>query len=72
MREREKAREGVSHHTNTRLNTHTHTHTHQVNKDDPKAQDKFAEINNAYEILSDDEKRRMYDMGACLHPDFRI
>jgi hypothetical protein len=33
-------------------------------KDDPRAQDKFAEINNAYEILSDQQKRQMYDQGA--------
>eukprot|EP00960_Hanusia_phi_P031983 749596-Hanusia_phi.AAC.2 len=35
-----------------------------VNKDDPKAQEKFSELNNAYEILSDEQKRRMYDMGG--------
>ncbi|EKX35414.1 hypothetical protein GUITHDRAFT_47700, partial [Guillardia theta CCMP2712] len=35
-----------------------------VNKEDPKAQEKFSELNNAYEILSDEQKRRMYDMGG--------
>ena len=32
-----------------------------VNKD-PKAEDKFKEINSAYEILSDKEKKSQYDM----------
>jgi curved DNA-binding protein CbpA len=27
------------------------------NKEDPKAKDKFAEVNSAYEILGDKEKR---------------
>lgn len=34
-----------------------------ANKDDPKAQDKFAELNSAHEILSDPEKRGQYDRG---------
>jgi len=34
-----------------------------VNTDDPNAKDKFAEVNSAYEILGDAEKRRMYDQG---------
>eukprot|EP00850_Spirogloea_muscicola_P005906 SM000027S09687 [mRNA] locus=s27:754148:759015:- [translate_table: standard] len=32
-----------------------------VNKDDPQAQQKFADIQAAYEVLKDDEKRAMYD-----------
>ncbi len=32
-----------------------------VNKDDPKAAEKFKEVTNAYEILSDDQKRATYD-----------
>ena len=32
-----------------------------ANKDDPKAADKFAEATNAYEVLSDENKRQMYD-----------
>ena len=33
------------------------------NKDNPKAKEKFAEINTAYEILSDKEKRAQFDRG---------
>lgn len=32
-----------------------------VNKDDPSAEDKFKEINEAYEVLSDSDKRARYD-----------
>ncbi|RXG61862.1 Protein tumorous imaginal discs, mitochondrial [Armadillidium vulgare] len=32
-----------------------------VNKNDPSAQAKFQEASEAYEVLSDDEKRRQYD-----------
>lgn len=33
------------------------------NKDDPKAQAKFAEVSQAYEIVGDDDKRKAYDRG---------
>jgi len=33
------------------------------NQDDPKAQERFAEINQAYEILGDKDKRRQFDRG---------
>jgi len=33
------------------------------NRDDPKAQERFAEINQAYEILGDKDKRRQFDRG---------
>ena len=33
------------------------------NRDDPKAQDKFAELNTAYEILGDETKRKQFDRG---------
>src|SRR3954452_16946962 len=33
------------------------------NKDDPKARDKFAELNNAYEILGDETKKKQFDNG---------
>eukprot|EP00897_Mesotaenium_endlicherianum_P007432 jgi/Mesen1/6717/ME000344S06001 len=32
-----------------------------ANKGDPKAEEKFQEIQEAYEVLKDDEKRAMYD-----------
>ena len=34
------------------------------NKGDPNASNKFSEINEAYEVLSDDKKRRNYDRGG--------
>lgn len=34
-----------------------------ANADDPKAQDKFAELNTAHEILSDKDKRAQFDRG---------
>jgi DnaJ-class molecular chaperone len=34
-----------------------------ANKADPKAQDRFAELNNAYELLSDEAKRKAFDRG---------
>lgn len=33
------------------------------NKDDPKAKDRFAEVNQAYEILGDEEKKAQFDRG---------
>ncbi|MCI6660528.1 MAG: DnaJ domain-containing protein [Peptoniphilaceae bacterium] len=33
-----------------------------LHPDDPKAQERFKEINEAYEVLSDEEKRKQYDM----------
>jgi DnaJ-class molecular chaperone len=38
-------------------------HHPDQNKDDPKAQQKFAEISSAYDFLSDSEKRAQYDRG---------
>ncbi|MCO5090719.1 DnaJ C-terminal domain-containing protein [Bosea sp. (in: a-proteobacteria)] len=33
------------------------------NREDPKAQDRFAELNTAYEILGDEGKRKQFDRG---------
>jgi DnaJ-class molecular chaperone len=38
-------------------------HHPDANKDDPKAAEKFAEANAAYEILGDDAKRKQFDAG---------
>jgi molecular chaperone DnaJ len=38
-------------------------HHPDANRDDPKAEERFKEIQHAYEILSNPEKRRQYDAG---------
>lgn len=46
------------------------------NPDDPKAKERFSKINNAYDILSDTEKRAQFDRGEIdadgnpVHPGF--
>lgn len=39
-------------------------HHPDVNQHDPQAESKFKEISEAYEVLSDSEKRRRYDMSG--------
>jgi DnaJ-domain-containing protein 1 len=44
-----------------KLAAENHPDTH---KDDPKAMERFKEISEAYKVLWDPDKRRLYDMGA--------
>jgi curved DNA-binding protein len=39
-----------------------------ANQDDPSAETKFKELNEAYEVLSDPEKRQMYDRFGTIDP----
>lgn len=41
------------------------------NPGDKKAEDKFKEINEAYQVLSDDEKRARYDQLGSAYSNFR-
>ena len=51
-------------------------HHPDQNQDDPKAKEKFSEVNAAYEILGDDDKRGQFDRGEIdpegkpRHPGF--
>lgn len=47
---------------------HAKVHHPDANPNDPKAQEKFSEINSAYEILGDADKRRKFDAGE-IGPD---
>jgi DnaJ-class molecular chaperone len=38
-----------------------------VNKE-PGAEETFKKISNAYEVLSDDQKRSIYDKCGCIPP----
>src|SRR6266481_5889050 len=38
-------------------------HHPDSNKDDPKAAERFAELNSANEILGDEDKRKQFDRG---------
>src|ERR671910_3482921 len=38
-------------------------HHPDANRDDPKAEERFKEVQHAYEVLSNSEKRREYEEG---------
>lgn len=40
------------------------------NKDNPKAAEKFKDINEAYEVLTDAEKKQVYDQYGTTNPGF--
>jgi molecular chaperone DnaJ len=47
------------------------TYHPDANPNDPKAEDKFKEVSAAYEVLSDETKRKQYDEGPILGQGFR-
>jgi len=51
---------------------HAKQHHPDRNPDDPSAEDRFKKAAEAYEILSDTEKRRRYDLGSAEGHGFRI
>ena len=42
---------------------------HPDRNPDPKAQEQFKNVTAAYEVLSDPNKRQMYDLGADPPPE---
>jgi len=49
----------------------THTHRHPDRNDDPNAQQVFIDITEAYEVLSDEDKRASYDRYGTSLPQMR-
>ena len=52
-----------------RRTANSHKYHPDLNKDNPEAEEKFKEVNEAYEVLSDKDKRAKYDQFGFVGMD---